>query len=364
MDETEYTDYGSLMGAMSGLTGVVSVNSQYGRKDKPIREKTNGEMFARFIGLDDDASTFSDNTGMSLSTMFTAATGREVTGRTAFANATGMLSAGGTFQRERSGMSKVSFKTQGTQHSKQSQRSHRSKESQATGRSKQSQRSQRSHRLDQQPPRPSATTRPSMPKTTTVSFEEPVMDFGEPSYSTRGPGRDGSTFTPRFIPQDNADKVARAAAALMLDNKSTFLANSWDTMTTANRSVSTLSTKKSHVELVGRKEQGVVLHKAMLNPPNVSTAILEEKSYDEDKCGKEFNRSHLDGGASDNATADDKSTRSGGSSKDSKRSKSSTAYGSINSNETTGIVTRTTSGRVLFFFFQGGRGGTGLGRVD
>ena len=123
----------------------------------------------------------------------------------------------------------------------------------------------------------------------------------------------------------------------MLDNKSTFSANSWDTMTTANRSVSTLSTKKSHVELVGRKEQGVV-HKAMLNPPNASTAILEEKSFDEDKCGSEFNRSHLYGGASENATADDKSTRSGGSSKDSKRSKSSTAYGSVNSNETTAIV--------------------------
>ena len=160
MDETEYTDYGSLMGAISGLTGVVSLNSQYGRNDKPIREKTNGEKFARFIGLDDDASTFSDNTGMSLSTMFTAATGRtgvtEATGRTAATNATGMTSAGGTFQRERSGMSKVSFKTQGTQHSKQSQRSHRSKESQATGRSKQS---QRSHRSDQQPPRSPATRR-------------------------------------------------------------------------------------------------------------------------------------------------------------------------------------------------------------
>ena len=51
----------------------------------------------------------------------------------------------------------------------------------------------------------------------------------------------------------------------MLDNKSTFSANSWDTKTTANRSVSTLNTKKSHVELVGRKEQGVN-HKAVLNP--------------------------------------------------------------------------------------------------
>ena len=108
------------------------------------------------------------------------------------------------------------------------------------------------------------------------------MDFDEPSHSSRRPAPDGSTFTPRFIPQDNADKVARAAAALTLDNKSTFSANSWDTMTTANRSVSTLSTKKSHVELVGRKEQGVV-HKAMLNPPNVSAAILEEQSYNEGK---------------------------------------------------------------------------------
>ena len=211
MNETGYTDYGSLMGAMSGLTGVVSVNSQYGRNDKPIREKTNGEKFARFIGLDDDVSTFSDNTGMSLSTMFTAANGRtgvtEATGRTAATNVSGMTSAGVTFQRERSEMSKVSFKNQGTQHSMQSQHSHRSKESQATRRSKQSQRSQRNHRLDQQPPRPPAADTTSMSKTTTVSFEETAMDFDEPSYSTRGQGRDGSTFTPRFIPQDNADKV-------------------------------------------------------------------------------------------------------------------------------------------------------------
>ena len=86
-DETEYNEYGPLVAALSGLTGVVSVNSQYGRNDKPIREKTNGEKFARFIGLDDDASTFSDNTGMSIGTMFTAATGltgiTEATGRTA-----------------------------------------------------------------------------------------------------------------------------------------------------------------------------------------------------------------------------------------------------------------------------------------
>lgn len=154
-----------------------------------------------------------------------------------------------------------------------------------------------------------------MPKTTVVSFGVPAIESGEPFYSSSGPACVGSTVTPRFIPQDNADKVARAAAALMLDNKSTFSANSWDTKTTANRSVSTLNTKKSHVELVGRKEQGVV-HKAVLNPPEVS----------------DFNRSHLD------PTADNKSTRSGGGSKDSKRSKSSTAYGSINSKETTAIV--------------------------
>ena len=151
-DETEYTDYGPLVAALSGLTGVVSVNSQYGRKDKPIREKTNGEKFARFIGLDDDASTFSDNTGMSISTMFTAATG--------LTNATGMTSTGGTFQRDRSEMSK------GTQNTKQSQ--HR----------------QRNHLLGQQPPLPSAPDTTRIPKTAVVSFEEPAMDSGKPSYST------------------------------------------------------------------------------------------------------------------------------------------------------------------------------------
>ena len=95
----------------------------------------------------------------------------EATGRTAATNATGMTSAGGTFHRERSGMSKVSFKTQATQSSKQSQRS---RESQATRGSRQSQRSQRSRRSEQQPPRPPAALATSMPKTTTVLFEEPA----------------------------------------------------------------------------------------------------------------------------------------------------------------------------------------------
>ena len=164
MDETEYTDYGPLAAALSGLTGVVSVNSQYGRNDKPIREKTNGEKFARFIGLDDDASTFSDNTGMSIGTMFSAATGltgiTEATGRTATTNATGTTSNGDTFQRDRSEMSK------GTQNTKQSQ--HR----------------QQNHLLGQQPPLPSAPDTTRIPKTTVVSFEEPAMDSGEPIYST------------------------------------------------------------------------------------------------------------------------------------------------------------------------------------
>merc|ERR1719253_1814783 len=85
---------------MSGLTGVVSINSQYGRRDKPVRTKTNGEKFARFLGLDDDASTFSDNTDMSFNTHLTGLTGytatrersggSETTGYTAATNATGL----------------------------------------------------------------------------------------------------------------------------------------------------------------------------------------------------------------------------------------------------------------------------------
>ena len=65
----------------------------------------------------------------------------------------------------------------------------------------------------------------SMLKTTVVVFGNPVMDFGELSYSTKAQHASDPRLgipTP-FIPQDNVNKLPGAAATLMLDNKSTQL---------------------------------------------------------------------------------------------------------------------------------------------
>ena len=302
-DRSDYLSF-----AMSGLTGVVSLNSQYGRKDKPVRTKTNGEKFARFIGLDDDASTFSDNTGMSFNTHLTGLTGytatrvrsgvTEATGYTAATNATGLTSptrrfsgsTGYTDATNATGLTSCSSKSRPTQHYGGNQRSRR----------------RNPHEVAAEP------AQSALRKTYTVSFEEPSLEDSEECdlTLTGRPGRDGSRFTPRFIPQGDAEKASQVFAALQIDNRSTFSRNSWDTMTTANRSVSTLKKQKSHVELVGRNEQGIV-HKAMINPPSVCI------------------------------TSDEQSTRSAGSSKQSRSTASRTVNSkgaTVNSEDTTALV--------------------------
>ena len=282
-DDSEYTDFSSVPGSMSGITGYSAISTYgYGRSGKPARAKSSRETFAHFLGLGDDMSTFSQNTGMSsgMSNVFSGAKRER----------SGLTERSAVSSRQQSGLSEGSEMSR-CQQSGLSEGSEMSR-CQQSGLSEGSDVNHRQPSGVKDEGRQSSDRRSSGTESRQGNSPLPTVDSFAASEKVSAPADVASTggacMVPHFIRKDDASRLTRAAAPLLLDDKSTFSEASNASYITAP-TIRTLATKQSHYEVRNNREMGVV-HKSVLKPPKLAVAASGNRISEDQPASRSTNK--------------------------------------------------------------------------